>query len=284
MSSVREIDCQQVTEAVARLCVDACYNLPEDVVAALRRAAEAESSPTGREVMRQILKNGQIAGQGQFPLCQDTGNTVVFVDLGQDVHLVGGDLGQCIAEGVRRGYRDGYLRMSILAEPFTSRANTGDNTPPIVHTRVVPGRSLKLTVMPKGAGSENMSRLQMLSPAAGRDGVVRFVLETVERAGANPCPPVIVGVGIGGTAEHAMLMAKESLLRKVGLPSDIPENAALEAELLGQINALGIGPQGLGGNVTALAVHVKSFPCHMGSLPVAVNLQCHSARQKTAVL
>jgi len=281
---MREIHCQQITDEVARLSVEACYHLPEDVLAALRRAADTERSEIGRSVLRQILENAEIAGQGQFPLCQDTGHTVVFVDLGQDVHLVGGSLVQCIAEGVRRGYRQGFLRMSIVDGPGSARTNTGDNTPPVVHTRVVPGTELKLTVMPKGGGSENMSRLRMMTPAEGRQGIVDFVVQSVDQAGANPCPPILVGVGIGGTAEHAMLLAKEALLRKVGQPSADPDDAALEAELLRRINALGIGPQGLGGDVTALAVHVQSEPCHIGSLPVAVNLQCHSARHVSAIL
>ncbi len=284
MAETREIDCQQIAETVAHLCVEACYRLPSDVVAALTKAAASERSPVGREVLRQILENAEIADQGVFPLCQDTGYTVVFVELGQDVHVVGGDLQECIEKGVRQGYSAGCLRMSLVSEPFSARVNTGDNTPAVVHLKIVPGSSLALTVMPKGGGSENMSRVRMMAPAEGREGIMRFVTEVIEHAGGNPCPPIIVGVGIGGTAEQAMLLAKEALLREVGTPSDKPEDAALEAELLERINALGIGPQGLGGEVTALAVHVQTFPCHMGSLPVAVNLQCHSARHKTAVL
>jgi fumarate hydratase subunit alpha len=281
---MREIHCQQITDAVARLSVEACYHLPEDILAALRSAADTERSEIGRSVLRQILENAEIASHGQFPLCQDTGHTVVFVDLGQDVHLVGGSLVQCIAEGVRRGYRQGFLRMSIVDQPGSARTNTGDNAPPVIHVRVVPGQELKLTVMPKGGGSENMSRLRMMAPAEGRRGIVDFVVQSVDQAGANPCPPILVGVGIGGTAEHAMLLAKEALLRTVGQPSADPDDASLEVELLRRINALGIGPQGLGGDVTALAVHVHSEPCHIGSLPVAVNLQCHSARHVAAIL
>jgi fumarate hydratase subunit alpha len=281
---VREIHCDQVKDAVARLCIAACYELPDDVVRALGRARKVETSPLGQQVLQHMLDNTEIAGEGEFPLCQDTGYTVVFVELGQDVHVVGGSLHECIAEGVRRGYQEGYLRNSVVVQPYSLRANTGDNTPPIVHTEIVPGDALKLTVMPKGAGAENMSLLEMLPPAAGRQGVVELVVQAVERAGANACPPVIVGVGVGGTAEHAMMLAKRALLRKVGEPSHDPEDAALEAELLERINRLGIGPQGLGGRITALAVHVNSHPSHIASLPVGVNLQCHSARYQEAVL
>lgn len=281
---MREIACQQIADAVARLCIDACYYLPEDVAAALRGAAQQEASPLGQEILQQLLENARIAGQGEYPLCQDTGYTVVFLELGQDVHVFGGDLNACIAAGVRRGYQDGYLRKSAVGRPYSARVNTGDNAPPIVHVRIVPGDRLKIVVLPKGGGSENMSYLKMLPPAAGRQGVIDFVVQAVEASGPNPCPPVIVGVGIGGTSDYAMLQAKEALLRRVGEPSPDAEDAALEAEILERVNRLGIGPQGLGGSVTALAVHVSSHPCHIASLPVAVNLQCHSARHKEAVL
>ena len=281
---MREIHCEQIRDTVASLCIDACYNLPEDVLKALRNGLEVESSPVGQEVLRQILDNADIAKDGVFPLCQDTGLAVVFLDLGQDVHIVGGDLNECIAEAVRRGYIDGYLRKSSVAKPYSQRINTKDNTPPIIHLRMVPGDKLKITLMPKGGGSENMSYLKMMSPAMGRQGVIDFVVKAVDDSGANPCPPVIVGVGIGGTADHALLLAKEALLREVGKPSEDAEDAALEAEILERVNRLGIGPQGLGGNVTALAVHVNSQPCHIASMPVAVNMQCHSARHKSAIL
>ena len=238
----------------------------------------------GREVLDQILENAKVAGERQLPLCQDCGLAVVFLELGQDVHIVGGDLNEAIAEGVRRGYQDGYLRKSAVAQPFSARVNTKDNTPPIIHTTIVPGDRLRLIVAPKGGGSENMSQLAMLKPADGREGVIRFVVDSVRRAGANPCPPIIVGVGIGGTAEKAMWLAKHSLLREVGQPSHDPEVAALEAEILERVNRTGIGPQGFGGLTTALAVHVETFPAHIASLPVAVNIQCHSARHKEAVL
>ncbi len=281
---MREIDCAQIVETTARLCIAACYQLPPDVMRALRAAVHIETSELGKEVLQQILLNAEIAGEGQLPLCQDTGYAVVFLELGQDVHIVGGDLAECITEGVRRGYEEGYLRKSVVQRPFTERINTGDNTPPLIYTQIVAGDRLKITVMPKGGGGENMSALKMLPPAAGRQGVVEFVVRVVDQAGANACPPLIIGVGVGGTADHAMLLAKKALLREVARPSSDREDAELEAEILRRVNRLGIGPQGLGGRVTALAVHVNSHPCHIGSLPVAVNLQCHSARHREAML
>lgn len=281
---MREIQCCEITETVRRLFIEACYELPDDVVQAIRKARESEASPLGREILQQILDNAEVAHCGEFPLCQDTGVALVFLELGQDAHIVGGDLNECISAGVRRAYIEGYLRKSVVRRPYSQRVNTQDNTPPIIHTRIVPGDRLKITVLPKGAGSENMSYLRMMSPALGRQGVVDFVVKAVEESGANPCPPIIVGVGIGGTADYALLLAKEALLREVGRPSDDPEDAALEADILERVNRLGIGPQGLGGRVTALAVHVQSHPCHIASLPVAVNIQCHSARHKEYVL
>ncbi len=281
---MREITVEQIADTVARLCIESNYYLGEDVLRALRLFQETETSPVGREVLGQILENADVAREQQMPLCQDCGLTVVFLELGQDAHVVGGDLNAAIAEGVRRGYQDGYLRKSVVERPFSARVNTRDNTPPIIHTSIVPGDELRLIVAPKGGGSENMSQLAMLKPADGREGVVRFVVDAVRRAGANPCPPIIVGVGIGGTAEKAMWLAKHSLLREIGLRSSDPEAAALEAELLERVNRIGIGPQGFGGLTTALGVHVEVFPCHIASLPVAVNIQCHSARHKEAVL
>ncbi len=281
---MREIHTDQLTETVARLCIESNYYLGEDVVAALRASREREVSPVGREVLDQILENAEIARERQMPLCQDCGLTVIFLELGQDVHIVGGDLNEALAVGVRRGYQEGYLRKSVVDKPFSARINTKDNTPPVVHLTMVPGDQLKITVAPKGGGSENMSQLAMLKPADGRSGVVQFVVEAVRKAGANPCPPVIVGVGIGGSAEKTMWLAKYALLREVGRPHPDPEVADLEAEILERVNRLGIGPQGFGGLTTALAVHVETFPCHIASLPVAVNLQCHSARHKEAVL
>ena len=281
---MREIFADQITETVARLCIESNYYLGEDVLAALRKYREAEISPVGREVLDQILENAEVARDRQMPLCQDCGLTVVFVELGQDVHIAGGGLNEAIAAGVRQGYQDGYLRKSIVDKPFSARVNTKDNTPPVIHTTVVSGDRLKITVAPKGGGSENMSQLAMLKPADGREGVVKFVVESVRRAGANPCPPIIVGVGIGGSAEKTLWLAKHALLREVGQPSPDPEVAELEAEILERVNRIGIGPQGFGGLTTALAVHVETFPCHIASMPVAVNIQCHSARHKEAVL
>lgn len=281
---MREIHYDTIVETVERLCMASNYFLGDDVIAALQRALEREESPVGKEILQEILENARIAREDEVPLCQDCGYAVVFVDLGQDVHIVGGDFNEAIAEGVRRGYTKGYLRKSVVAHPYSSRVNTKDNTPPVIHVRIVPGDKLRITLAPKGGGSENMSALGMLKPADGRGGVIKFVVETVRKAGANPCPPIIVGVGIGGTAEQAMLLAKRSLLREVGQPSDNPEDAALEADILARVNKLGIGPQGLGGRTTALAVHVLSQPCHIASLPVAVNIQCHSARHKEVVL
>jgi len=281
---VREIKCQEITEAVARLCIEANYYLGADVVKALRRARDAEVSPLGREVLDQLLENANVAQEEGVPLCQDTGLTVVFLEVGQDVHIVGGDLYDSIQKGVRQGYEEGYLRKSVVDKPFSLRNNTTDNTPAVIHPQIVPGDRLKITVVPKGGGSENMSALAMLKPADGRQGVVDFVVQTVEKAGANPCPPTIVGVGVGGSVEKAMWLAKHSLLREVGQPSPDPEVADLERDILERVNKLGIGPQGLGGSITSLAVHVETYPCHIASLPVAVNIQCHSARHKEAVL
>jgi fumarate hydratase subunit alpha len=280
---VKEIQTDQITETVSRLCIESNYYLGKDVLATLQRYREAEVSPVGREVLDQILENADIAREQQMPLCQDCGLTVVFLELGQQVHI-GGDLYQAVTEGVRQGYKDGYLRKSMVDRPFSARINTKDNTPPVIHTTIVPGDELKITVAPKGGGSENMSQLGMLRPADGREGVIKFVVEAVRRAGANPCPPIIVGVGVGGSAEKAMWLAKHSLLREVGQPSPEPEVAELEADILDRVNRIGIGPQGFGGLTTALAVHVETFPCHIASMPVAVNIQCHSARHKEAVL
>lgn len=281
---MRELPVSVVTETVARLCMEANYDLGADVVAALEDALRREESETGRVVLQQILENARIARETQMAMCQDTGLAVVFLELGQDLHIVGGDLYEAIHEGVRRGYRDGYLRKSSVRQPFSARVNTGDNTPAIIHTRIVPGEQLRITVAPKGGGSENMSRLAMLTPAAGRQGIIDFVVRTVDEAGANPCPPIVVGVGIGGTFERVAFLAKHALLREIGTRNPDPELDELEQELLERINRLGIGPQGFGGRITALAVHVEAEPCHIASLPVAVNLQCHAARHKEAVL
>lgn len=279
---MRQIPVARVTQAVKEAVIAANYELGADLLEALERGAAQEESPSGREIFRQLLDNAQIASQERIPLCQDCGLAVVFVELGQDVHLVGGNLEEAIQEGVRQGYGEGYLRKS-LCHPLT-RANTGDNTPAVIHTEIVDGEQLKLTVVPKGGGSENMSRLYMLKPAEGWAGIKEKVVSTVREAGANPCPPIIVGVGIGGTFERAALLAKKALLREVGQPNPDPAVADLERELLKAVNDLGIGPAGLGGRITALAVHILMQPSHIASLPVAVNIQCHASRHKEVVL
>jgi fumarate hydratase subunit alpha len=279
---MREINVGQITRTIAGLCMEANYFLGDDVLAALEKAVAMEESPTGRTILEQLQENANIAATDQVPICQDTGLAVIFLELGQYLHIIGGDLEVAINEGVRQGYEDGYLRKSSC-HPFT-RKNIGDNTPAIVHCRIVPGEQLKITIAPKGGGSENMSKVVMLKPADGIVGIKKQVVEWVEQAGGNPCPPTIVGVGIGGTFERAALLAKESLLREVGSHNPDPELDQLEKELLEEINNLGIGPQGLGGRVTSFAVHVKMLPCHIASLPLAINIQCHAARHKEAVL
>ena len=279
---MREVHVKEVEELVRRLFVEANLYLGEDVLEALRRALQQEESPVGREVLEELLENAEVARRERLPICQDTGLAVVFVELGQEVRMVGGDLYEAINQGVRRAYKEGYLRKSVC-HPF-SRKNTGDNTPAVVHLEVVPGDEVRIIAAPKGGGSENMSRVVMLTPAAGKEGVVRYVVERVRESGANPCPPIVVGVGIGGTLEQAALIAKKSLLRPLGEHHPDPEVAALEEEILRRVNALGIGPQGYGGRVTALAVHVEMVPCHIASLPVAVNIQCHAHRHKEGVI
>jgi len=279
---MREVHVKEVKELVRRLFVEANLYLGEDVLEALRRALQQEESPVGREVLEELLENAEVARRERLPICQDTGLAVVFVELGQEVRMVGGDLYEAINQGVRRAYKEGYLRKSVC-HPF-SRKNTGDNTPAVVHLEVVPGDEVRIIAAPKGGGSENMSRVVMLTPAAGKEGVVRYVVERVRESGANPCPPIVVGVGIGGTLEQAALIAKKSLLRPLGEHHPDPEVAALEEEILRRVNALGIGPQGYGGKITALAVHVEMVPCHIASLPVAVNIQCHAHRHKEGVI
>lgn len=247
-----------------------------------KKAYEEEISLTGKEILQQLIKNAEIAHEEKVPMCQDTGYAVIFMEVGQDVRIEGGDLYEAINEGVRKGYTEGYLRKSIVGHPL-ERKNTGDNTPAVIHTKIVPGDNLRIIVAPKGGGSENMSAIKMLRPADGVEGVKKFVIDTVKAAGPNPCPPVVVGVGIGGTFEKAALLAKEALLRELGEKSKYPDIAKLEEELLKEINKLGIGPQGLGGRTTALAVHVEIYAAHIASLPVAVNLNCHAARHKEVV-
>lgn len=281
---MREIHAAQIADAVEALCLEANRHLPKDVQAALQAARAREESPLGRDVLEDLLENAALAAKTGLPLCQDTGLAVLFVDMGQDVHICGGDFNAALAEGVRRGYTKGYLRMSTVDDPLGARTKREDNGPPVVHLRLVSGDRLSITLAPKGAGSENMSALAMLKPADGVEGVKRFVLDAVARAGGNFCPPGVVGVGVGGTAEMASILAKRALLRPLGSPGADPAAAALEAALLEGINALGIGPQGFGGTITALAVHVETFPCHMASLPVALNLQCHAARHARVLL
>ena len=279
---MREINTSQITTALRDLCIKANTHLGEDVLAAFRKAIELEVSPTGKDILEKLVENARIAREEGIPICQDTGFAVVFVELGQEVHLVGGDLKEAINEGVRQGYQEGYLRKSIC-HPFT-RKNTGDNTPAVIHIDVVPGDRVRLIVAPKGGGSENMSRVTMLTPAVGMQGVKDFIVQRVKESGANPCPPTIVGVGIGGTFETAALLAKRALLRPLGSQNPDAELAILEGELYEEINALGIGPQGLGGRITSLAVHVEMMESHIASLPVAVNIQCHAARHKEVEL
>jgi len=281
---VREIDARKITETVAKLFQDACVYLPDDVLASIKQAQENEPSSVARDVLDRILENADIAAKEGIPLCQDTGTAVVFLEFGQDVHIIGGDLYAAINEGVQQGYSLGYLRKSMVRQPFSARVNTKDNTPAVIYTEIVPGDRLKISAMTKGAGSENMTQLAMLTPAQGRQGIIDFVVKAVDESGSNPCPPVIVGVGIGGTAEQTLMLAKKALLREVGKPNIDPEIAELEKEILQKVNNLGIGAMGYGGRVTALAVHVETFPAHIGSMPVAVNLQCHSARHKEAIL
>ncbi|MBN1644111.1 MAG: fumarate hydratase [Dehalococcoidales bacterium] len=281
---MREIKSSVITEAVAVLCREANFELGEDVLAALKKAEQVEESPPGKEILRQLLENARIAKEESLPLCQDCGTAIVFLEAGQDVHIVGGDLNKAVEEGVRRGYTDNYLRKSMVRQPFSNRVNTKDNTPPVIHTEIVPGDRLKIILLAKGGGAENMSRLAMLKPAEGRQGVIDFAVKTVEEAGGKACPPLIVGVGVGGTADTVMLLAKKALLREVGKPNPEPEIADLEKEIFKRVNDSGIGPMGCGGRVTALAVHAEVLPAHIASLPVAVNLQCHSARHKEIVL
>ena len=282
-ATLRRVSAKNITQAVKKLFIDANTKLGKDVLTALRAGLKKEESPLGRQVLTRIIENASFASKAQMPVCQDTGLAVLFIEAGQDVRVTGGDLRTAIEEGVRQAYRDGCLRKS-LCDPLT-RMNTGDNTPAIMHMDIVSGSQIRIIAMPKGGGSENMSRAAMLTPAAGLAGIRDFVLETVEKAGANPCPPIIVGLGIGGSLETACLLAKKALLRPVGRKNKKDRRLAkMEAQLLEDINALGIGPAGMGGRVTALAVHAEMMPCHIASLPVAVNIQCHAARHAEVVL
>ncbi len=281
---MREIEASAITEAVANLAVEATHFLPEDVEGAIRDARETERSPLGVQIIDEILENAEIARERMLPLCQDTGTAVVHVELGQDVHVTGGYLIDAINEGIERGYGEGYLRKSIVSSPFSDRKNTGTNAPGVIHTEIVPGDAIHIGFMPKGGGCENMSRYQNFLPGAGREAVIDFVCETVDLSGGNPCPPLVIGVGVGGTAEKAMTMAKHSLFRAIGERNPDTEVATLEGDLLEAVNALGVGPQAVGGSTTALDVFVETYATHITALPVAVNVQCHSARTKHAVL
>ncbi len=279
---MREIECLEITETVADLVKNTNYHLPEDVMEAIRLGKEREKSPVGKEIFRQILENNKIAGEKEMPICQDTGIVVIFLEIGNQV-FIDGDIYRAINDGVRKGYKDGYLRKSVVKGPF-NRLNTTDNTPAVIHSKIVPGNKLKITVAPKGGGSENMSIVKMLKPSDGIEGVKKLVLKTVQEAGANPCPPIIVGIGVGGSFEKAALLAKEALMRPLDDFNADSKMAALELDILEDINKLGIGPQGLGGTQTALAVKINTFPCHIASLPVAININCHVARHKEIVL
>jgi fumarate hydratase subunit alpha len=279
---MREIPVEKISEVVRRLCIEANTILGDDAVAALTASLTVEESPIGQDILRQLLRNAEIARTEGIPLCQDTGMVVIFLEIGQDVHLTGGELETAVNEGVRRGYRDGRLRASTL-DPL-SRKNFGDNTPAVIHTRMVRGDRIRVALAPKGFGSENMSQVALFPPSHGIEGIKKFVVERVDAAGPNPCPPVVVGVGIGGTMEKAALIAKQALLRDIGRRHPDPAVGQLELELVKDINNLGIGPQGLGGRVTALDVHIETYPTHIASIPVAVNLQCHCARHKKAII
>ena len=280
---MREIRAADISESIRDLFLQANTDLPEEALAALRGALERERHATARGVLETLVRNAEIARGEGLAMCQDCGLAVVFAALGRDCHL-DGDLYAAVDEGVRQAYAEGYLRKSVLADPLRRNSNTGDNTPAIVHVRLVEGDRLTLHVAPKGGGSENMSALWMLSPSAGREGVVARIVERIVEAGGKPCPPLVLGVGLGGTFEKAALLAKEALLRPLGRPHPEAEVAELEREILERVNATGVGPMGLGGDTTALAVHVQRHPCHIASLPLALNVQCHAARHKTAVL
>lgn len=281
---MKEISVLTITKAVKKMCIDACCHLPADVKEAFEKAKATESSPSGQEILDQLLENARIADEEEVAICQDTGLAVIFAEVGQDVHLVDGDFEEAIHEGVRQGYVEGYLRKSVVAEPLFERLNTKDNTPAIIHTRIVPGDQLKLRMGPKGAGSENKSAVKMMVPADGIAGVKKFVVETVKNAGASACPPMVIGVGIGGTMEMAAFCSKKAAVRDMETVNPDPRYAKLEEELLELINQTGIGPQGLGGNTTGVKVHIEWYPTHIASLPVAVNINCHAARHSEVLL
>lgn len=280
---MKEIHIDRITDCVEKLCMDANYFLNTDIYNSLKSSLRNESSENGRMVLDILLKNAEIAREEKIAICQDTGMAVVFLEIGQDVHIVGGNLYDAVNEGVRRGYKKGFLRASVVRHPL-KRINTGDNTPAVIYTNIVEGDKIKIDIAPKGFGSENMSAVKMLTPADGVDGVKEFIVRTVSDAGPNPCPPIIVGVGIGGTMEKAALLAKKALMRPVGSASEDKDTAELEREILNEINKLGIGPAGLGGNTTALCVNIEIYPTHIAGLPVAVNIGCHATRHASAII
>ncbi len=275
---------EQIVEAVKKLCIKASYELPEDVFRSLKKAYDEETCVYGKEIIEQCIRNAEIARSDKIPICQDTGVAVFFVTIGSECGISGGLLTDAINEGCQRGYSEGYLRASMVNDPVFERKNTKDNTPAVINIDIVEGDALSITLLPKGGGCENISSLKMLTPADGKNGVMDFVVETVKKSGGNPCPPVIVGVGIGGTADKAMLLSKKALLRDIGSGNSDPRYREMEEEILRRINATGNGPQGLGGKITALCVNIETFPCHIASLPVAVNLNCHAARKATIIL
>lgn len=281
---MRTIDAAQITEAVAKLAIDANYYLSPDVFEALQKGVKTEESPLGKEILEQLVENACIAKNEDMPICQDTGMAVIFVELGQDVHVTGGGLNDAINAGVAKGYKDGYLRKSVVDDPLFVRKNTGDNTPAIIHLTIVPGDKMKITLAPKGFGSENMSAMRGMKPSDGVAGVKKFVVETVQNAGSNPCPPIVLGIGIGGTVEMAAIQAKKALTRPINVRNAHPEYAKLEEELLELVNNTGVGPQGLGGRITALAVNINHYPTHIAGMPVVININCHATRHAEITL
>ena len=280
---MREITASQITDVVERLCIEACQYLPEDVKTAIRQCRKEEDWAIAQGVLDNIIENFEIAEREQVPICQDTGMACVFLEIGQDVHITGGGLREAVDEGVRRGYENGYLRKSVVKDPVR-RGNTGDNTPAMLYTEIVPGEQIRVTVAPKGFGSENMSAVRMFKPSAGIEGIKDFILETVEAAGPNPCPPIVIGVGIGGTFDKAALLAKKALLRDLGSKNPDPYYAELEEEMLEKVNCLGIGPQGFGGRTTAIGLNIETLPTHIAGMPCAININCHVTRHKMEVI
>ncbi len=280
---MKEINTSEIIETVANICIEANCVLNDDIYNSINKSIENEQSPIGKKILNDLIDNANLAKQKQMPICQDTGIAVIFIDIGQDVHIKGGLLTDAINEGVRRGYKNGYLRKSVVCDPL-ERKNTNDNTPAIIHYNIVEGENLKITVAPKGFGSENMSRVYMLKPSDGIEGVKKAIIKTVDEAGANPCPPMIIGVGIGGNFEYVTFLAKKALLRAVGSHNPNAHIQKLEEELLAQINKLGIGPQGFGGTTTALGINIETYPTHIAGLPLAINISCHVTRHIQKIL